>query len=215
MREAQRILVIAPHPDDEVLGCGGTIAQHAARGADVHVLVVFDGAAGDPDERFISFDYVGRRQREARAGGRALGVSDYTFWGFPEGHLATEEEIDAGAERLSEFIAEFQPEVVLAPWAGDEQLDHQAVSAAVSRVLDKVTSDDAAPEFETWGFEVWSRLQPDHQIDVSDVWKSKVEAIEQHKTQLAYRDLLGQMRGLAETGGAGPCERFQRWESAA
>ena len=215
MKDAQRILVIAPHPDDEVLGCGGTIALWAARGAEVHVLVVFDGANGDPDERFIAFDYVGRRQREARAGGRALGVTDYTFWGLPEGHLATEAEIEAGAQRLSEFISEFKPQVVLAPWAGDAHQDHQTVSQAVSRVVDRATGEGAAEEFDVWGYEVWSPLIPDHLIDVSDVWPNKVEAIEQHHTQLVYRDLLEQMRVLAEGEGTGPCERFQRWESCA
>jgi LmbE family N-acetylglucosaminyl deacetylase len=121
--DSKRILVVAPHPDDEVIGCGGTIALCAERGAEVHLLVVFDGAAGDPEHKFEAHSYVAKRQAEARAAGEQLGVSQYTFWDLPEGHLATEAEVEQGAERLRSFVNEVQPDLILAPWWGD---NHEA-----------------------------------------------------------------------------------------
>lgn len=245
MMDAQRILVIAPHPDDEVLGCGGTIALCAERGADVHVLVVFNGAAGDPRGLFAESDYVGLRRTEARRGGRCLGVGTYHFWDLPEGHLASEQELEEGARRLAEFIAELGPQLVLAPWCGDDHVDHQTVAAAVSRwvgradvserngpnaaagLAQKTPGDPAvAPRqvidvpsnprgCEVWGFEVWSELDPDHLVDVSAVWATKLAALAHHRTQLAYRDLFQQMTDLAARSGSGQYERFQRWGACA
>jgi len=197
MRPAERLLILAPHPDDEVLGCGGTLALAAARGARTLVVVVFDGAAGDPGRKFPREDYVARRRREARAGGRRLGVGEYRFWNRPEGHRAPEHEIDRGAARLARLVEDWRPDLVLAPWSGDAQGDHQSVARAVERWL------EAGPvPCPVWGFEVWSPLVPDALVDVSGVWRAKQEALAEHRTQLAYGDLPGHCLRLA--GGHAP-----------
>lgn len=208
MIESQSILVLAPHPDDEVLGCGGTLALASESGARVHVLVVFDGAAGDPDGHFESSTYAQRRRREALAAGERIGVSGYTFWELPEGHWATEAEIDAGALRLQALIAELRPEVVLAPWEGDGHRDHQTVARTLRRVLERNTDVD----FEAFGFEVWTPLRADHLVDVSSVWQRKVAALREHETQLAYSDLVEQVTSLATRHQAGWLEAFSRFE---
>ncbi|MFT7484344.1 MAG: LmbE family N-acetylglucosaminyl deacetylase [Candidatus Paceibacteria bacterium] len=135
MIEGQRLLVIAPHSDDEVIGCGGTIALAAERGAEVHVLIVFDGAAGDPDGKFDKQGYVQRRRQEAQAAGERLGVSRYTFWDFPEGHLATQGDLESGAIRLAQLVEEWRPDTILAPWSGDDHPDHQSVARAVEGLM--------------------------------------------------------------------------------
>lgn len=207
MIEANRLLVVAPHPDDEILGCGGTLALAGERGADVHVLVVFDGAAGDPERRFDGRDYVERRRREARAGGALVGVEHYHFWGLPEGHLASEAQIDAGAARLARLVHELRPDLVLAPWEGDAHPDHGTVARAVRRMLEL----HPAPG-DVWGFEVWSPLEAEHLVDVSSVWREKVAALEKHVTQLAYDDLVAKMTALASRHEVGLMEAFRRLE---
>lgn len=206
MIEANRLLVIAPHPDDEILGCGGTIALAAEGGAEVHVLIVFDGAAGDPQLVFESGSYTERRHREARAGGERIGVSGYTFWNLPEGHLALDHELEEGARRLEDLIRDVRPDLILAPWEGDEHPDHQTVSRAVRRWL------DGSNRFacEVWGFEVWSPLDADHLVDVSTVWDAKVDALREHVTQLVYTDLIEKMTTLATRHRAGLLESFAR-----
>ena len=86
----QRIMVIAPHPDDEVIGCGGTIIRHVQAGDQVKLLLVTDGrrsrAQGlDPEEM------AARRQQEAFAAGRMLTLKQIEWLGLPEGSWATEE----------------------------------------------------------------------------------------------------------------------------
>lgn len=207
MIEAKRLLVIAPHPDDEILGCGGTMALAAERGAEVHVLVVFDGAAGDPETRFDRADYVARRRGEARAGGKLLGIENYYFWDFAEGHVPSPEEIDVGATRLAELVASLRPDVILAPWSGDAHPDHETVSRALARMLQLTPFGG-----EVWGFEVWSPLQAEHLVDVSSVWDDKLNALRKHETQLAYDDLVQKITALATRHDAGLLEAFTRME---
>lgn len=207
MIDAERLLVIAPHPDDDVLGCGGTIALATERGADVHVLVIFDGAAGDPNGKFDAADYVQRRQREARAAGKHLGVTRYTFWDMPEGHLAQEQDLQAGAARLAALVEDWRPDAIFAPWIGDGHRDHQSVARAVQRML-----REHAVRTPVWGFEVWSPLDAQHLVDISSVWPAKLDAIGMHRTQLAYDDLLQKTTKMAQRHAVGLLEAFRRYE---
>ena len=209
MIDPRRVLVVAPHPDDEVLGCGGTLALLAERGASVHVLVVFDGAAGDPEQRFEPDTYVARRRAEACAGGARLGAEDYTFWDLPEGHLVSEAELAAGAARLAALVREVRPDLLLAPWEGDAHRDHRTVARAVQRML-----RDHPFRGEAWGFEVWTPLEAEHLVDISSVWDAKLAALEEHGTQLAYEDLIEKMTALATRHEAGLLEAFRRLEVA-
>jgi LmbE family N-acetylglucosaminyl deacetylase len=205
MIPANRVLVVAPHPDDEVIGCGGTAALAARRGADVQVLVVFDGGAGDPDGRFERDGYVKRRREEALRGGQLLGVSGYHFWALEEGHRPTEEELEEGALRLAELVEQLQPELILAPWEGEDHPDHESVARAVQRMVELTDFDG-----EVWGFEIASPFQAEHLIDVSTVWERKLQALGEHRTQLAYGDLLERTTALATRLGAGYLEGFRR-----
>ncbi|MCX7176987.1 MAG: PIG-L family deacetylase, partial [Proteobacteria bacterium] len=76
---ARRVLVFAPHPDDEVFGCGGTLCLLAAAGADISVVIVSDGALGGN-----AADLVGRRESESLAAAEVLGYPPPTFWRLPD-----------------------------------------------------------------------------------------------------------------------------------
>ena len=185
------VLVFAPHPDDEVIGCGGTLALHAAHGDRVHVAVVFDGAAGDPTGTWEPELLVRRRRDEALAGGRALAGTSlgfrYEFWGHAEGHEASEREIEDAAARMVRAAAETGARTVYAPWAGDAHTDHRLVARALGRAL-------ASPDWPTtvesvWGFEVWTPLDPERVIDIGRVIENKRTALACHATQSADFEL--------------------------
>lgn len=205
MRDAERVLVLAPHADDELLGCGGTLALFAAQGVEVRVVVVFDGAAGDPEGRFEEDDYVARREAEACRGGAHLGVAHYDFWGLAEGHAPRDDELLSFVPRLAEAVRNFAPEVVLAPWRGESHADHASVARAVELWL------EAAPTTcEVWGYEVWSQLEAELLVDVSSTWKQKLAALAEHETQLSYRDLLAWSTENSARFGESPMEAFKR-----
>lgn len=119
-----RVLVIAPHPDDEVLGCGGTIAHHAAQGDEVQVLVVTRAA---PDV-YPSDDEVEVRQ-EAHAAHAILGIVNTHFLDFPAPKLDTVPGYQL-ANEIATVIRRYQPYTVYLPHRGDIHLDHQKVYQA-------------------------------------------------------------------------------------
>lgn len=77
------VLVLAPHPDDEVFGCGGAIMRHVAQGEHVHVVIVTDGGAL-PGEHSDRESYVGVRQQESIRASGILGYGPPEFWGLPD-----------------------------------------------------------------------------------------------------------------------------------
>jgi len=182
-----RVLALAPHADDEVLGCGGTLALHAAQGDPVRVVVAFDGAAG----RSPGASDALVRRGEARTGGRRLGLCDYVFLGHPEGHWPSAAELERGVARLVRELADFRPDVVYAPWMGEQHLDHQVLARAARSAL-------CAARFrgQAWGYEVWTPLVPARVVDVTSTWEQKLAALCAHASQLALADLLHAASGL-------------------
>jgi LmbE family N-acetylglucosaminyl deacetylase/GT2 family glycosyltransferase len=117
----RRILCIAPHPDDELIGCGGMLAFHAARGDEVRVLVLTAEANARSGQR---------RADESRAGLALLGLSDVRFLGFLDGALAAAGDLEA---RLERELDEFAPALVYAPSPFERHPDHRAAFAALAR----------------------------------------------------------------------------------
>ena len=119
-----RVVVLAPHPDDETLGAGGTIARHVAEGDEVHLIFM--------TETYPPLWQEGekpKRQAEARAASKALGAAGATFAGFPTMRLNTVPAIELAGYLIGRF-RELSPEVVYAPPVGDVNQDHEAVFQA-------------------------------------------------------------------------------------
>lgn len=116
-----RVMVVAPHPDDEVLGCGGVMARHAEQGDEVHVTVVTRG-----DANLYSDEAVAGVRAEAKAAHDLLGVQRTHFLNFPAPRLDTVPRHEL-ADALRRTILDVAPEVVYLPHAGDIHHDHGEV----------------------------------------------------------------------------------------
>ena len=127
---AGRVLVLAAHPDDEVLGCGGTLALCVENGAQVRVFIATDGAAGLLGE--AREQQAALRADESRRGGLQLGVRDFVFAGLQDGRLGQEWGL---TERLLREIDAFSPDWVIAPSPFELHEDHLALAAAASSAL--------------------------------------------------------------------------------
>ncbi len=184
------VLVLAPHPDDEVFGCGGAVALAVRSGATVQTVVLTDGAAqGEGD----------RRRTESIESARRLGCPEPVFWGLADRSL--DPASDDLAARLRRTLIELRPRVVLAPSPAEVHPDHRAVALAVYRLL-QASSDD--PELDsavqgvrlaTW--EVSGLLRPNLLIDVTDVWDDVLAAAKAHVSQLEVRPYDDVMDALA------------------
>ena len=182
------VLILAPHPDDETLGCGGVIALHAAQGDSVTVIIATDGGSGDPEGRYGDADFLELRQAESRNAAEILGVTSLQFWGYPDGKLAEASDL---VDRISEAIRTIQPALVYYPSIKDVHPDHWALAVAVNRAREQYRGEVAA-----YAYEIWAPVQPTHVVDISAVWELKQKAIEQYQSQLGYNDYLHKISGL-------------------
>ncbi|MFP5375280.1 MAG: PIG-L deacetylase family protein [Acidimicrobiia bacterium] len=124
-------VVVAPHPDDETLGCGATIARKRAAGTDVSVVVVTDGRYSHRSQVISPDELAAIRADEARAACAVLGVDAGALHllGFEEGTVAARRE--EVSRRIAEIVDDARPDEVLTTYRRDWHVDHRAVSAAV------------------------------------------------------------------------------------
>ena len=128
--ESDRVLVIAPHPDDETLGCGGTIARHVEAGSQVRVLIVTDG--GNSRAGGISREEMRRlRAGEAMSAMEQLGVVDLLHMGLPEGRWA-EHELQA---MLEAQLSEYRSSLIYTTSCVDFHPEHRKVAGALAGAL--------------------------------------------------------------------------------
>ena len=180
----ERLLVLAPHPDDEIIGCGGLVALHLRDGRRVRVVVATDGGeAGEPAER----------QRESRAALASLGDAEIEFLNFPDRHLDS----NGFAAALRDILVDFRPDLIAAPSAIEIHPDHLALARALCDVVarDAALFADLAVARVAF-YEVSHPLRPNALVDITSVADAKYAAIALHATQLAFRDYVAYARGL-------------------
>lgn len=207
-----RVLVIAPHPDDELAGPGGALLRHVAQGDQVSVVVVFDGTLGDPQGRYAGQNYKGIREAESRGVARDfLKTGDVTFLGFMDGvtegnvdeiypNLPPDPKdkrrvlIDGLASHLEAHIERVQPRVLYCPWVGEVHTDHWACGLAVERL--QIHRPDLFTSCSVMGYEVWSTLSPSCIIEITDVMDRKMAAMRRYVSQMDYAPLDEILRGM-------------------
>jgi N-acetylglucosamine malate deacetylase 1 len=209
-------MVIAPHPDDEAIGCGGTICLHGASGHRVVVVFVTSGELGLktlPRERAWQV-----REREAEMAAEILGIQALTFLRQPDWFVR--DAATATARLLRPVLEREAPRVIYLPHEQDGHPDHQVSPAIVRAALADINI--ATPVL--WGYEVWTPLASwDNVEDVTGVMRRKLRAIgcyrsqlEQYRYDRAIRG-LNQYRGILGAGcryaEAFACIPFQKGES--
>ena len=206
-----RILVIAPHPDDDIIGCGGSIALLTAQG---HEVVIFYLTSGESGSLEVDPAQLARtREEEARRAGQLLGVREFLFWRQPDGFLHESTEI---INQLVRLIRARQFSTVYLPHQQEANRDH----ATACRIGLEACQRASGPWFKDcgltpWavdnilGYEVWTPL---HEVtyveDISSVMDIKLQALQQHHSQVsgfAYDKAirgLNQYRGITNDRGA-------------
>lgn len=127
---AESVLVVAAHPDDEILGCGGTLAKLASSGARIHVAFLADGVFSRGGDRAAREAELCRRRHAARQACGALGVTSLSFGDFPDNRLDGVPLLDL-IRPIEALIAEHRPDTVFTHHAGDLNIDHRRTHQAV------------------------------------------------------------------------------------
>ena len=145
-------IVFAPHPDDETLGCGGTILKKRAAGATVTTVFMTDGRRSH--RHLMTEDELAAiRSAEARAASRALGVQDSVLLGFPDTGL-TAAQAEA-VPRVAAILAEREPDEVYVPYYREPPADHVATRDIVLAALREVARPVTVYEYPVWFWDSW------------------------------------------------------------
>ena len=208
--EVQRALMICAHPDDVDFGAAGTVATWTGAGVEVAYCIVTDGDAGGFDPSVPRAEIPAIRRTEQTAAAKAVGVSDVTFLGYPDGRLVATLDL---RRDLAREIRRVRPQRVLCPspernWQRvfASHPDHLAAGeASLAAVYPDARNPFAHPEllvdgYEPWSVpEVWMMAAPQRNrwVDITDVLMRKLDALRNHVSQHTDADgrLEERMRG--------------------
>lgn len=183
-----KIIVVAPHADDEIIGCGATIAKHIQQGDEVMVVIATNASIGAPE--LFSEENVKNTREEAKKAHKLLGVEETLFMEFPAPALNAfpEYKISLG---LSKIFQDFCPTHLYLPHPGDIHQDHKAIYRAAlvaARPQGNYTIHNIYC-YETLSETEWTPMQerpfvPNHFVDVTNVFFKKEQAMKCFKSQI-------------------------------
>ncbi len=212
-----RVMVIAPHPDDDLIGCGGSILKHLSQGDKVSIIYITNGDAENHDYKPEKFTQL--RKEETRRAANVIGLSSIIFLEQPVW------EIDPGQTRkeLLKLIRSIKPDACYIPPSRDNHPDHRLVNRialdALSASPSRWFKDYNAPPQDSWevstvlAYEVWSLFtdeEIDYVTDIQDFMEQKKIALYQHESQNTMERVLAIATLRLTTKGKGRyCEYFQ------
>jgi LmbE family N-acetylglucosaminyl deacetylase len=181
-----RVLVIAPHPDDEVLGCGGTMIKHVSEGDEVYLCVVTKAYPPEWPE-----DEIRERRDEVLKVNNILGTKKTYFLDLPTVKLDTIPQKELN-EAIAKVINKLQPEIVYIPHGGDVNSDHRLVFEAAmvairprpALAIRKVLCYETLSETEWAAPLAENAFMPNLYVDISGVLATKLKAMSEYKSEL-------------------------------
>jgi LmbE family N-acetylglucosaminyl deacetylase/glycosyltransferase involved in cell wall biosynthesis len=186
----RRVLVLAPHPDDETFGCGGSLLLHRRHQDPVRVIFMTSGEAGDWQGGSDRDAFRARREAEATKALACLGVIEWEFWRYPDRGVEADGQL---INRLTEALRAFEATFVYAPSPLEQHPDHRAVAQALRAALRGWVGD-----LQVGFYEVGYALPPNTLIDISAVWETKAAAIHTYESQVYGPNYFAVTQGLSQ-----------------
>ena len=187
------ILVIAAHPDDEVLGCGGTMARLTSEGNNVFTLILGEGVTSRDRKRDLAKreNEIAELKKQAENANRILGVKKVYTFDFPDNRFDSVPLLDI-IKTIEEIKDSIKPDIVFTHHLGDLNIDHQVTFKAVMAAC-RPTIDESVKEI--YSFEIPSSTEwnapssltyfmPDYFVDVNKSLEIKINALKEYKTEL-------------------------------
>ncbi len=209
MLDARILLVVAAHPDDEALGCGGTMARMASEGANVHVLFLSEGVTARPDAAGAELN---DRRRMGERAAEILGAAAPVYLDFPDNRLDSVDLLDV-VQAVEEKAARLSPDAVLTHFPGDLNVDHRRCAQAVMTAFRPFPGQTVrtifgfeTPSSTEWAFGIAGmEFVPQLFVNISDHWPAKRAALD------AYAH---EMRPFPHARSIEGVEALARWRGA-
>ena len=183
----KRVMIVAPHPDDETLGVGGTIAKYSAQGADIFVLIV----SGHLPPLYSRKDYD-KTVHEAQSAFKLLGVSQSEFLEIPA-TMINSKPLHKVNGRISKIINDFKPHIVFCPYP-DRHIDHRLIFDSVmvaTRPVGIGRDIEILAAYETLSETHWNaphiepNFTPNWVVDITEQIDNKLDALSCYKSQIS------------------------------
>jgi len=187
------ILVIAAHPDDEILGCGGTIARLVKEGNTVYTLILGEGITSRDEkrDRHKNEEEIKKLRSHIKAANKIIGVKDVFVFDFPDNRFDTVALLDM--VKIVETIKKrVYPDIIFTHHHGDLNIDHQITFQAVMTAFRPIRGEKAK---DIYSFEVPSSTEwngpfpsayfmPNYFVDISKTLKLKIKALKEYKSEI-------------------------------
>jgi len=201
-------LVVAPHQDDEIIGCGGALLLQLHAGAEVHIVFVQDGGDEYRQDGFSAREELVRiRESEASRVASALGIAPPVFLRF---NSLNPDKVKTISEHLYRMMVELDPDIIFSPFILDYNWDHRISSYALAEAIGRLKKKP-----KVWGYEVWGLCIPNVIVNIDDVMDKKQALLSMYASQTAGTDYVNCTTGInmyhARAFGAGVCRYAERF----
>jgi LmbE family N-acetylglucosaminyl deacetylase len=181
----QHVLVLSPHPDDELIGCGGTLARLIASGARVTVLHATDGSEAASLWHGSATTRRTVRLDEARRVGEQMGFESLIFWKEDNANFQEREERVTG---LAQLIDHIRPALIFAPFVTDIHPDHRTLARMLARAIRGLGSLPSG--CRVISYQVWSAVPPNLVCDITEVTTVQEQALLMYTTAMKVDDYV-------------------------
>lgn len=212
---AKRVLVVAAHPDDEVLGVGGTILRHTAQGDRVRILIMAEGLTSRAGQRDVD-QFHGALEElhdKAKKVGDILGAENVQLFNFPDNRMDGRELLDV-VKAVEGEVDQFLPDVVYTHHAGDVNVDHTYTHNAVVTACRSLPGQCVkelyffeTPSSTEWQMQTADKVfLPNMYVDIAEMFSKKMQALELYESEMrdyphsrSYKavEILARYRGYA------------------
>jgi len=213
MHALSRVLIVAAHPDDEVLGCGATAARLAQAGDHVYIAIIGEGVTSRHAQRDQAApEQLSRLHEQAQAAARLMGAKDVTFYNLPDNRLDTVPLLDI-VKLLEGLVEKLKPEVIYTHHSGDLNIDHGLVYRAVLTATRPMAGQPVreiytfeVPSSTEWAFQrLGPTFRPNVFVDVTGTLENKIAAMscyESESRQFPHPRSPGALRAIAARWGS-------------
>ena len=188
-----KILVVVAHPDDEVLGCGGTIAKHSSNGDTVNSIIVAEGLTSRDNIRKTDLrkKELEKLKLHSLKAAKILGIKSTHFFDLPDNRLDSVDLIDI-TKKIEQYVFKLKPDIIYTHHYGDLNIDHRTVHNAVmtacrpfsSHFIKKILTFENPSSTEWQSLSFNSYFKPNYFENIETHINKKIRAMKQYKTEL-------------------------------